>query len=138
MAAGTWEEDPNLESIPDDAQIRQTEKLRTGIEWFAEHGYPVTSYCGVNELWDGIWEFKLGQVRISFYDTDGLGGYTPKRRIRDIRDSEYPDGDFWWLPNFDPDLRVGHCFGKTTQKTEESDIAATLQVREEDLEHDRE
>lgn len=138
MAAGEWTEDPDLESIPDDAQITQAQKLRTGIEWFAERGVPNNAYCTVNNLRDGVWEFRLGRVRISFYDTDGEGSYTPKLRVRDIREADPDSGQFWWLPTFDEYVRLGHCFGKQTDKTEEDDIAATLQIREEDLEHDHE
>lgn len=137
MEAGEWTEDPNVDSIPDDAQISQTQKMRTGIEWFAEHGYPSNSFCTINDLRSGIWEFRLGRIRISFFDTDGAGGFDPKYRVRDRADSPYPEHDFWWLPEFDEDLRLGHCFGKTTEKTEEDDISETLRVREEDLEHDR-
>jgi hypothetical protein len=137
MSAGRWEEDPNFENAPDDEQIRQTSKMRAGIEFFAQYGYPQASACNVNALDDGVWEFKLGRVRISFFDTDGQGNYTPKARVLDIRDSDFPEDDYWWVPLFDDQIRLGHCFGKTTQQTEPADIARTLRVREEDLSHDR-
>lgn len=138
MTAGEWAEDPNFEAAPDDEQIRQSAKLRAGIEFFAEYGFPQASYCNVNALNDGIWEFKLGSVRISFFDTDGLGGFVPKHRVLDRRDADFPeDDDYWWIPLFDDQLRLGHCFGKNSQKTEEDDLAETVRVREEDLQHDR-
>ena len=137
MMAGAWEEDPYFEKVPDEAQISQTQKMRVGIEFFAENGFPQNSYCTVNNLNDGIWEFKLGKIRISFFDTDGLGYYTPKLRIRDIRDADYPDDDFWWLPDFDVRIRLGHCFGKETQQTEPADLFESERVRQEDLQHDR-
>ena len=111
--------------------------VRAAFQLFADMGYPNNQYCTVNELQDGVWEFKLGRVRVSFYDTDGRGSYNAKRRVISIVDSEFPDEEFWWLPLFDEDLRLGHCFGKTTQRTEDEDISETLRVREEDLAHDR-
>lgn len=138
MVAGEWTEDPDLEDVPDDAQISQADKLRVGIEFFAEHGYPNNRYCTLNALRDGIWEFKKGRVRISFFDTDGEGNFAPKSKIQDRREADFPDDEaHWQIPQFDPLIRLGHCFGKTTEKTEEEDIIMTLQVREEDIAHDR-
>lgn len=136
MQRGQWEEDPDLEGVPDDVQIKQADKLVVGMEFFADYGYPNNSYCTINDLDEGVWEFKLGAVRFSFYDTDGQGAFTPKFRIRDRRDAEF-EGDFWWLPGFDEFVRVGHCFGKNGQKTTPEDIEMTKQVRREDLDHDR-
>ncbi len=136
MARGEWTEDPELEEIPDDAQITHAQKFIAGIEFFAEYGYPNTRYCNVNSLRDGVWEFKLGSVRISFFDTDGTGAYTAKLKIRDIRDADFED-DFWWIPRFDEFLRLGHCFGKNSQVTSEQDLDTAETVRKEDLAHDR-
>jgi hypothetical protein len=138
MEAGEWEEDPDVEEIPDDAQMTQAQRLRAGIEFFADYGYPQNSFCTINALRDGIWEFKKGRIRVSFYDTDGAGGWTPKGKHIDRANSDDPDDEqFWWLPRFDDMIRLGHCFGKTTQVTEEEDIEMTLRVRLEDTAHDR-
>lgn len=137
MEQGAWEEDPDLEDVPDDAQIKHSQKFRAGIEFFADYGYPNNSFCTVNALKDGIWEFRLGSKRISFYDTDGRGGWAPKHKVLSINDSAYPDSDFWWIPDMDESIRLGHCFGKTGQKTDPQDIEETLRVREEDTAHDR-
>lgn len=137
MAEGNWNEDPDfLAPPPDETQITQVEKLRTGIEFLAENGYPQNAYCTVNDLDDGIWEFRLGKIRVSFFDTEGDGVYTPKLRIQKQEHADTAD-DFWWLPDFDSFIRLGHCFGKNSQQTEPADISETLRVREEDVAHDR-
>ncbi|PPG39489.1 hypothetical protein C5C17_11910 [Pseudoclavibacter sp. RFBA6] len=138
MKCGTWEHDPDFSGEPpDDAQMTSGQKLVAGIEWFADKGTPRPSYCTVNYLVDGVWEFKLGAVRVSFYDTDGSGGYEPKARIDDISTVEKPD-DYWQIPVFDEQIRLGHCFPKNSQKTPEADLVGVVMVRREDLEHDRE
>ncbi|MDF2917220.1 MAG: hypothetical protein K0S70_1437 [Microbacterium sp.] len=136
MSEGRWSGDPDLANVPDDIQITQGQKLHAGIEFFAEYGYPNNRYCTVNNLNDGIWEFKLGAVRVSFFDTDGEGGHSPKYRIRHIDDADFSD-EFWWLPGFDDYIRLGHCFGKNSQATDDHDLQEAVRVREEDLQYDR-
>lgn len=138
MSEGRWEEDPDLQDVPDEAQIAHSDKFIAGIEFFAEYGYPNNRYCTVNALRGGVWEFKLGRKRVSFFDTDGRGGFLPKPKVRERTDSEFPDDDdFWWLPRFDENVRIGHCFGKNSQKTEADDLEESERVREEDVKHDR-
>lgn len=141
IVLGMWDEDPEVAglALPADVQIRGGAKLMAGIKYFARHGVPDNASCKINDLRDGIWEFKEGQKRVSFYDTDGRGGYTPKARFRDRDQADYPDSPEWEVPGFSHDLRLGHSFGKPLdqRKTEEEDIQLTLVVREEDLAHDR-
>jgi len=141
MLTGEWEADPEAqeEGIPSDTQIDRRAVLVAGMKYFARHGVPPRSGCRLNALRDGIWEFKEGEKRISFFDTDGRGAFTPKRKFKNPEECDYPGTKDWEIPAFDRDVRLGHCFGKPywQQKTEEKDIAETLRVRREDLAHDR-
>ncbi|MDY0911579.1 hypothetical protein [Rathayibacter festucae] len=140
IMTGTWEADPEAvaEGIPSDAQIQSRAKVMSGIKYFARHGYPPRA-SGVNALRDGIWEFKERYKRISFFDTDGRGGYEPKHKFTEREESDYPDSEYWHIPSFDECIRLGHCFGKPPEQrtTTEQDIEATLRVRREDLSHDQ-
>lgn len=86
-----------------------------------------------NQLQDGIWELKHWDLRVSFYDTDGSGTYEPT-----VDHASYgrlvtrP-----WPDNFEEFLRLTTTFPKTGQKTPPEEIALAIQVREEDLAHDR-
>ena len=66
------------------------------------------------------------------------GGYTAKLPIDDYADAEAPESQFWQIPYFDPLIRLGHAFTKSSQKTSSKDIVASKEVRTEDLAHDRE
>lgn len=140
IAQGTWPEDPEAvrEGLPSDVQVSSLNRVIANIHWFADKGEPSRGGL-VNELQDGIWEFKEGEKRFSFYDTDGNGSYVPKRKYRVREDADYPDSAHWEIPEFDIDLRVGHCFGKPhgQRTTSTTDIAETKRVRREDLDHDR-
>lgn len=134
LGAGTWEQDPDADELPSDEQLGDRHWLLNAIVYWAKYGEP--QYQGaVNSLDDGIWEFRRGAKRLSFFDTDGRGGFEPKLRIRDSIDAEC-DGEYWWIPYFDPDIRLGHAFPKVTQMTTGFDLASCSAVREEDLEHD--
>lgn len=141
MLTGMWAEDPEAaeEGLPSDTQISRRAQLVAGIKYFARHGVPSWSACGMNALRGGIWEFKEGEKRVSFFDTDGNGGYTEKRKFKNRESSDYPDDEDWDIPGFDKDIRLGHCFGKPwgQRTTEQEDIDETIRVREEDLAHDR-
>jgi hypothetical protein len=135
LRTGAYLEDPDFQGLPDDAQIHDYDKFLHFCKELAETGDPV--YAGsVNDLNAGIWEFKVGAKRLSFYDTPGDGTFSPKYRPK-TRDNAY-DGVYYWFPTFDDFIRLGHAFPKTGPRTEPDDIAMTLQVREEDLHHDLE
>jgi hypothetical protein len=134
LAEGVWVEDPDLSGLPDDAQIGDHDKLLVWCQILADDGVPPYTHA-VNYLENGIWEFKIGAKRLSFYDTPGDGTYEAKHKIRD-RDDAKNDDQFWWFPEFDPDVRLGHAFPKLQQRTRPEDLRASFQVREEDLRHD--
>jgi hypothetical protein len=121
---------------PDESQPGDFFYLVNVIRHFAEHGEP-RRRSDINSLRDGTWEFRRSKKRLSFFDTPGDGTYSPKPRIRDRKDATYEDSDFWWIPEFDQEIRLGHFFLKDSQQTEETDISECLAVREEDVEHDR-
>jgi hypothetical protein len=137
LAAGMWQPDPDAVTLPDDAQLKDRDVFLAFCKQLADTGLP--SFAGaVNELDHGIWEFKRGAKRLSFYDTPGDGSFEPKYRIDDFRYSNHPQEDYWWFPDFDDFIRLGHAFPKTGQKAGQLNIDETLRVRREDLEHDRE
>jgi hypothetical protein len=84
-----------------------------------------------------VWEFRHGDKRLTFFDTDGNGGYTAKLRIHSHADAEVPDSAYWHIPYFDPLIRIGHAFTKVSQKTLAKDLHESQETREEDLAHDR-
>lgn len=141
MLTGTWLADPEAqrEGIPSDTQISRRAQLVVGMKYFAKHGVHAPQQCRVNALRDGIWEFKEGEKRVSFFDTPGGGRYVAKHKFKIKENADYPDSFDWEIPAFDRDIRLGHCFGKPFEErtTAEEDIRETLQVREEDLAHDR-
>lgn len=138
MGSGTWSEDPDVRGLPDDAQIQDYDLFLESLQYFADNGVPHSPSVGMNSLDDGIWEFKIRRKRFSFFDTDGVGTkFTPKK-FKDRDKSDYPDDvHFWHVPCFEDILRIGHCFPKLHARTTDQQIRRTLQVRWEDLEHDR-
>lgn len=138
FSAGLWEADPDTESMPDDAQIKDYDLFLAAMEYFAENGIPHSSQVQLNSLRQGIWEFKIHRKRFSFFDTDGFGRKLEPVKFKNREQCSYPeDEDFWHVPDFEHRIRLGHCFPKLSEKTTEKDIRRTLQVRAEDLEHDR-
>lgn len=123
-------------SEPPDEQVGDYSWFLNAIRHWANTGEPVYRNA-VKALDDGIWEFRHGNKRLTFYDTTGNGGYTAKRPIHDHADADAPDSPHWQIPNFDPLVRAGHAFTKRSQKTPASDLAAAADVRKEDLGHDR-
>lgn len=119
-----------------DEQVDDYSWFLNAIRHWANTGEPVYRDA-VKVLEDGVWEFRHGNKRLTFYDTDGHGGYTAKRPIRDHAEADAPGSPHWQIPNFDPLIRLGHAFTKKSQKTYASDLAAAVNVREEDLSHDR-
>ncbi len=123
--------DPAATELPDEYQTSLRRRLIAHVEMLAEEGdLPRSAY---NRLQDGIWELKVGNLRVSFYDTDGKGGFTAK----DGESSpSWDGGTLHFLPEFDENIRLGHTFAKEGQQTKSEDIEACRLTREEDLAHD--
>lgn len=129
LEEGTWP-NPNSEELPDSYQPRQRDRFLALCELLAE-GDDLPQNA-VNHLEDGIWEFKVGDLRVTFYDTDGRGGYvakTPKYV------SNWSGADFEY--DMDEFVRLGHYFAKTGPTTTSNDLQSANEVRVEDLTHDR-
>lgn len=136
LRAGQWRQDSATVQFPDAAQVKHHASLAVMVSTLAAEGLP-THQRAVNYLQDGLWELKIGTARLSFYDTTGNGICSPKPRITDQRQTEDPDDPYWWFPRFDRVLRVGHVWSKDGDRAHPQDIAAALDVRQEDLAHDR-
>jgi len=118
--------------LSSDEQVSAYAWILAAIEWFADSGeFP---HLGDrNQLMNGIWEIKHWNLRISFYDTDGLGNFNPK-----ITERIYvAGGGYCPLPEFDEYIRLGTVFEKTTTKTSAAELALAAQIRDEDLSHDK-
>lgn len=138
MGTGEWPEDPDVKKLPDDAQIEDYDLFLAGLQYFADNGVPHSPNVRMNALDGGIWEFKIRQKRFSFFDTDGIGGKFGPQKFRSREESDYPDDEhFWHVPCFEEIVRIGHCFPKLEAKATKQQLRRTLQVRWEDLEHDR-
>lgn len=138
MGGGEWREDPDIRSLPDDAQIQDYDMLLESLQYFADNGVPHSPAVKMNALDDGVWEFKIRRKRFSFFDTDGTGAKFAPRKFNDRDECDYPDDDdFWHVPCFEELIRIGHCFPKLYGRTTPQQIRRTLQVRWEDLQHDR-
>lgn len=135
LKEGMWAGDPHDTDRPSDEQIYDYEAFLDRFQVFADTGEPKYARA-VNYLRDGIWEFKFHNKRVTFYDTDGHGGFTPKAMIADAG-AGVIDSEHWWFPDFDEEIRLGHCFLKDGEKAREADIRQALQVRKEDLRHDQ-
>lgn len=129
--------DPGALEIPlePDEQIRSRDILLVWCQALADTGNPVRR-TAVNYLTDGVWEFKRGAIRLTFYDTPGDGSYSPKPPERDGRSLGADWHEFYWFPEFDDFVRLGHAFPKAGQRTSDFDLAECQLVREEDLTHD--
>ncbi|MFJ6374151.1 hypothetical protein ACIQH9_00345 [Pseudarthrobacter oxydans] len=138
MGSGEWPDDADADQLPDDAQISDYDLFLVSLEYFSDYGVPHSPGVGMNALTEGIWEFKIRRKRFSFFDTDGLGNKFHPRKFASPEEADYPDDEhFWHVPCFQELLRIGHCFPKLGAKTTEPQKKRTLQVRWEDLEHDR-
>lgn len=131
LKAGRW---PSAD--PPDEQIDDYSWFLNAIRHWANTGEPVYRDAA-KALQEGIWEFRHGDKRLTFFDTDGRGGYAAKLPFTDRADSDAPDSPHWPIPNFDPLIRIGYAFTKTTQKTPAGDLTAAADVRKEDLTYDR-
>ncbi|WP_139195163.1 hypothetical protein [Curtobacterium sp. MCBA15_001] len=140
LARGQWKADTDHldgDEWPDTRQVSDKFKLLQIIRTFADTGLP-THARAINELENGIWEFKHGVKRMSFYETDGNGSVFKTTQIRAVNES--PRGEqakYWWIPQFAPQIRVGFCFAKDGKTAGADNISECERVRKEDLDYDR-
>jgi len=120
---------------PDEEQPADFIRLMADIKLLVTHGIP-KNQTEINNLDNGVWEFKISTKRFTFYDTRGDGSFEPKLRIRNSQDSAYPDSAFWWFPEFDLELRLGHVFSKKGRAAGKDNTDMSERLREEDLKHD--
>lgn len=135
LAKGELDGDPDTKKVPDDEQIRDYARLIDVIRGIAIHGEPAHR-TQVNYLEDGLWEFKHGNKRLAFYDTDGKGRHIPKPP-QDIFTSTNPGSDYFWFPDFAPVLRITNGWVKDDDLAPPDQIKLAKDIREEDLSHDR-
>lgn len=135
LKAGRWNRDQELEEPPDDEQIPDYHRFINDMQYLANHGEPRLRGT-VNYLEDGVWEFKCETKRLTFWDVDERGGFSPKAKVLDISNSEYPNSDMWWFPPMDRMLRLGNCWLKVDEKADPLDIEEAIMIREEDLAYD--
>lgn len=135
LVKNEWTVDPEYADMPKDAQLDDYRKFLNDCRFMAVNGYPERRHV-VNNLEDGIWEFKHAAKRLSWYDTDGAGSYVAKHPIENPDDSDYPNHVAWWFPDMERLIRLGYAFPKTGQKAGTFNIAQTLEVRSEDMAHD--
>lgn len=133
LKKGVW--DQNEESEPLDEQISDYHWFLNAIRHWANTGEPVYRDA-VKALEDGVWEFRHGDKRLTFFDTDGNGGYTAKLQIshtqtprRLIANIEHP-----LLRPPDPHRT---CVHQGQPKDTHSGSSRIPQDQEEDLVHDR-
>ena len=136
LSQGEWEEDPLSPTIPDDEQVKDRDALRHKMRFLAEQGEPERA-TDVNLLQNGVWEFKHGNKRIAFADTDGQGGFKPKGKIQERSDSPDPDSPCWWFPEMDEHLRLLNAWPKVSQRADPEDIHTAETIAKEDREHDQ-
>jgi len=129
----TWRTDAAEAGLAPDEQVRAHAFLLATIRHFADTG-EFAHWTDRRPLRDGIWEIKRLHLRLSFYDTDGAGGYTPKYANR----LPMAGGGRFEIPEFDEFIRLGTAFGKTGRQTPPHELALATLIREEDLAHDRE
>lgn len=137
LASGEWADDPEHDPPGDLEQIHDHAMLLAKIEFVGRHGQP--EHGGdVKDLRNGIWEFRHGKRRLTYWDTPGDGTWVPKPRHRDIseRTTDVDDG-FWWYPDLDLFLRLGCAWPKEGQKAPQDKIDEAERLREEDCAHDR-
>lgn len=85
LKKGVWDHDER--SGPLDEQISDYHWFLNAIRHWANTGEPVYRDA-VKVLQDGVWEFRHGDKRLTFFDTDGNGGYSAHG------DAEAPDSEY--------------------------------------------
>lgn len=117
----------------DDHQPNLRRRLLAIIQYLAENG-EIDSRGSYNSLGNGLWELKVEDIRLTFYDTDDQGSWDPK-----LGESVSVMGrNVWILPeDFEVFIRLGLWFEKVDNRALPSDIDEAHQVRMEDIDHDR-
>lgn len=131
LKGGVLPDDPLTTDIPDEEQITDYDRLVEVMREVARAGEP-TRNNQLNYLEEGLWEFKHGNKRIAFFDTDEAGGHTPQGKCS-MADSPAPESSYWWLPTLAPVLRVTNGWIKTDDLAPPADMALAKQIRLEDL-----
>lgn len=133
LKSGTWD-DPLTDDLPDERQVREYYRYLALCKKLA-NGDDLEDWLSYNRLDDGVWELKVGIMRLALYDTAGNGTFTPKYGER----YEQFDGKVkWLLPlDFDEFIRLANSFAKSSDRTPPEEIEKSLQLRREDLHHDR-
>lgn len=138
LSRGERWRDPDFRQPPDAEQIHDYAKLLSKIEYVGQHGEPAKR-GDVNDLDDGVWEFRHGKRRLTYWDTDGVGNCTPKPKVEDIRTLDPPRSpdSYWWYPDMDAVLRLGCGWEKDDRLAPPEKIYEALMIREEDAARDR-
>lgn len=132
LAAGKWPVEDNSDGLDRlDRQVSVRDGFLSAMRHLSQYGTlpPGTHY---NVLLDGIWEFKRLRMRLTYYDTDGRGSHEPVY----VEKGHWRNTP-WPMNDYDDYLRLTTAFEKTTAQTPQHEIDLAKQVREEDLEHDR-
>lgn len=134
LKTGYWD-DPKVKKRPDKRQVREYHRFLVLCKKIAD-GEDLEDWLSYNRLGtEGIWELKVGIMRLAFYDTDGKGNWTPKlgEKVKDF------DGSNKWLipMDFDFFIRLANSFPKTDAKTPPEEILRAIEIRKEDVNHDR-
>jgi hypothetical protein len=136
LSRGNWREHPEHHPPRDPDQINDWAMMFAKIEHVGREGCPDTG-TSVNDLEEGIWEFKHGRCRLTYWDTPGDGTFDPKLRIDDRRTIAGPEHcDYWWYPRMDPYLRLGCAWPKIGQFAPPEGIEKSKTIREEDCTYD--
>ncbi|QHK19716.1 hypothetical protein GU243_08235 [Pseudarthrobacter psychrotolerans] len=133
LKTGYWD-DPEVGELPDERQVKEYYRFLALCKKIA-NGEDLEDFLSYNRLQDGVWELKVGIMRLAFYDTNGQGSWTPKPGDR----HEEFDGKVKWLipMDFDYFLRLANSFPKTEAKAPPEEILRAMQIRKEDVNHDR-
>lgn len=134
LKTGYWD-DPEVEELPDKRQVKEYYRFLALCKKLAD-GDDFEDWTSYNRLGtEGIWELKVGIMRLAFYDTDGRGNWTPKSGERM---DGYDGRTKWLIPlDFDFDIRLANSFPKLGAKTPPEEILRAKQIRNEDVNHDR-
>lgn len=137
LAAQMWP-DPDADELPDSYQAGILARLYAALEDVAAGEDPAEGMY--NYLNEGMWEFKVSTLRLTFYDTDGAGSSTS---IASDATTAWDGSAKHYLPEefgLDGIVRLGHHFPKprSVRRTPEADLKQAFVVREEDFSHDRE
>lgn len=133
LKTGYWD-DPEVDDLPDERQVKEYYRFLALCKRLA-NGEDLEDWLSYNRLEDGVWELKVGIMRLAFYDTDGEGGFTPKMGERH---DEFDGRIKWLIPeDFDEHIRLANSFAKTGAKAPPEEIDRAKVIRGEDLDHDR-